>query len=81
MIRDTTVPAKECKCDKCGHMWKVYDGGKLPTWCRSCRSREWNGKKQQVQSHVHEIKLPAPRTGGRPKTVARTALFEQDEDQ
>jgi hypothetical protein len=70
MIEDTTIPAKLCKCEKCGHEWTQTDG-KLPQHCRNqdCKSREWNGKKKQLQSHIHEIKLPAPRKGGRPNTV------------
>lgn len=68
MVLTTTVPARLCTCDKCGYSWVLYEGNP-PIRCASktCRTREWNGKKQQVRSHVNEIKLPAPRSGGRPK--------------
>jgi hypothetical protein len=67
MTTDTTIPAKLCKCDVCGHEWTQV--GKLPIHCRNkqCQTREWNGKKPHGRSHIHEIKLPAPRTSGRPK--------------
>jgi hypothetical protein len=79
MIRETTIPATECRCEVCGHEWTQTDG-KIPTHCRKCRSREWNGKKQFVQSHVHEIKLPAPRNISETKNKARnTALFDDEE--
>jgi hypothetical protein len=71
VIRDVTIPARECRCDKCGHSW-ISIGESVPTHCRNrnCRSREWNGKKQEVRSHRNEIKLPAPRSSGRPKHIA-----------
>jgi hypothetical protein len=75
ILAEVTIPAKLCKCDVCGHEWT--HAGKLPTNChnRQCRSREWNGKKRR--SRAEEIKLPAPRTGGRPKTKP---FFDYSED-
>lgn len=82
MITDITIPAKLCKCDKCGHEWEQTNG-KLPMQCRNedCRSREWNGKKIQTRSHIHEIKFPARRAGGRPRvTVETIALLDGEDD-
>lgn len=75
MITDTTIPAKLCTCDICHYQW-VSIAAKLPECCRNilCRSREWNGK--TLKSHAHEIKLPAPRKPGRPKTIT---LLEDEE--
>ena len=77
MVRDITITAKECQCEKCGHEW-VHIGDGTPKNCayKPCRSREWNGKKKHVQSHTNEIKFPAPRKGGRPKTIT---LFDREE--
>jgi len=63
------IKAMLCTCDVCGHSWKSFCT-QPPTWCPNpeCRSREWNGKK--YRKHGSEIKLPAPRKGGRPKTIA-----------
>lgn len=72
MISDITIQAKLCRCEKCGHSW-VSMSNRPPRHCRNrkCRSREWNGKKQEVRSHRNEIKLPAPRQAGRPRLIAR----------
>jgi hypothetical protein len=76
MIRETFRPTLDCTCDKCGYAWVVL-GRTPPANCanKDCRSREWNGKKQR--SHAKEIKLPAPRKGGRPRTIT---LFDYTED-
>ena len=78
MICRITIPATLCQCDKCGHSWTSY-GDAPPKNCRNqkCRSREWNGKKLLLQSHVNEIKLPSPRKGGRPKNKP---VFDYSED-
>jgi hypothetical protein len=74
MIRDVTIPAKECTCEKCGHRWTHF-GPRPPTNCprKTCRTREWNGRKPQPS----KIKLPAPRKKGRPKA---TTVFDYSED-
>lgn len=69
MIRDKVITVKECVCDRCGHTW-ISLGDKQTDCCpnRKCRTREWDGLK--LRPHVNEIKFPAPRKGGRPKTIA-----------
>jgi hypothetical protein len=76
MIIDVKLPAKECTCDICGYQWVSLATIQPPECCRSlaCRSREWNGKK--MPSYAKVIKLPAPRKGGRPKTIT---LLDEDE--
>jgi hypothetical protein len=78
MIAAIAVPAKLCTCERCIFEWLSLTS-QPPQFCRNpeCRSKEWNGKKHQVRSHVHEIKLPAPRTGGRPRT---RPIFDYSED-
>lgn len=46
-VKTIAVEAKECICEvkKCGHVWLTL-AANLPIICPSCRSREWNGKKQ-----------------------------------
>jgi len=77
MIR--IVQAQQCVCDKCDHEWIIPAEATPPVNCanQKCRTREWNGKKQQIRSHRNEIKFPAPRTGGRPKTITG---FDYSED-
>jgi hypothetical protein len=68
MIRDKVITVKECTCDVCGYHW-TSTAPTPPRWCanKDCRSREWNGRK--LPSLTDEIKLPAPRKAGRPKTA------------
>lgn len=70
MNKAVKIDAMQCTCEVCGHEW-VSTGKQLPECCANpkCRSRQWNGKKRLVKSHVNEIKFPAPRKGGRPKTI------------
>lgn len=79
MIEVISLPAKLCTCERCLTEW-ISVTVRPPQRCRNqaCRTREWNGKTQQLQkSHAQEIKLPAPRSPGRPRT---SASFDWSED-
>ena len=65
----TEITVMRCRCDRCGNSW-TSEREEPPRRCPGCQSREWNGKKQLVRSHVNEISFPAPRTQGRPKVYA-----------
>jgi hypothetical protein len=65
----TSITAMRCTCDRCGNSWVSFKDTP-PLRCPNCQSREWNGVKLYLRSHVNEIRLPAPRTGGRPKVYA-----------
>jgi ribosomal protein L37E len=60
MIRNVTIPAIECTCERCGYEW-VSIAKELPEACpsRRCRTREWNGKKGQREPGS-KIELPKP---------------------
>ena len=68
-VRNVVVPGRLCNAEQCHRPW-LSILKHLPERCprRDCRSRQWNGAKQR--SHVNEIKLPAPRRPGRPKSGA-----------
>jgi hypothetical protein len=80
------VPSQRCQCEVCGHEWVFPGMGSPPRWCanQECRSREWNGVKKHMQSHVDEIELPGPRKRniGRPRTIGliKIDIGEQGED-
>ena len=78
MIEDIAIPATLYLCERCLFEWLSFSS-QPSQFCRNleCRSREWHGKKQHVQSHTNEIKFPAPRTRGRPKTCT---IFDYSED-
>lgn len=76
MIEAVQIDATQCTCEVCGYEW-VSTGKQLPECCAKCRSRKWNGVKQAVKSHVHEIKLPSPRRGGRPRTITLVDVREE----
>lgn len=62
MIRDITIPAKECSCSACGYTW-ISISTRIPESCRNrdCRSREWNGKKiKRKPERGPKVKLPKP---------------------
>lgn len=44
MIKEITVTALECTCERCGGIWTILKDAKLPDRCRvrSCRSPYWN---------------------------------------
>lgn len=67
MKRPIQLTAYACKCNICGYEWVSNTD---PQCCqnRKCRSKLWDGRKKR--SHVKEIRLPAPRKRGRPRTVA-----------
>jgi hypothetical protein len=69
MVHQTTILAKLCTCEKCGFSWILYESDP-PIHCqnKTCQSREWNGVKRLTPSHTDEIKFPAVRSPGRPKT-------------
>ena len=75
MIQDILVPAKRCTCDACKHEWTSFTPH-LPTFCPECHTRQWNGIRP-AKSHVHEIKLPAPRKAGRPQTAAPSSFGDE----
>lgn len=79
MVTETVITAHHCTCDKCGYSWLSFKDTP-PLRCQNdqCGTREWNGKKQR--SHVNEIRLPAPRTGGRPKVYAGGRICLDDLD-
>lgn len=49
MITNITIPARLLTCEVCLYEWVSIMRDRLPTHCqnRSCRSREWNGKKEK----------------------------------
>jgi hypothetical protein len=78
MIEDSPTAVLYCCCLKCLHEW-ISPTDQPPRFCRNptCRSLDWNEKKPRTQrSHVNEIKLPSPRSSGRPRTTS----FDYDED-
>lgn len=79
MIEETTISANLYTCQRCRYQWLSLCR-QMPRFCANleCRSAEWNGEKQPLRRcHLHEIKFPAPRKGGRPRTGA---LFDLNED-
>ena len=73
ILRDVMVPGKELKCDVCGWYW-ITIIRTLPACCpnKTCRSREWNGKKVKRSPSLTRIQLPKP-----PKV--RTIVGEEGE--
>jgi hypothetical protein len=71
MIEHVRIPVNHCLCEVCLSEF-ILLSDQLPKFCRNltCRSLNWNGKKQLRRSHVNEIVLPSPRTSGRPQTYA-----------
>jgi hypothetical protein len=68
VIADNQLRVTQFECDICHRRWiNLQRIVLIPLRCPSCRSREWNGKKQATQSHKNEIKLPSWRGRGRPK--------------
>jgi len=70
-----SVEVRNCTCGVCQHGWRSTKAD-IPEKCPSCRSRVWNSGRQP-RSHIGEIRLPAARKRGRPKT--KTITDEWDE--
>lgn len=67
MIRQVTVPALECTCGICGHVWhSLAPPSRPPLWCANslCRSREWDGskvrRKPRRPARAPAVVLPRP---------------------
>jgi hypothetical protein len=78
MIEEIIIPARFCICLKCLFEW-ISVTTQPPQRCRNqaCRTKWWDGQKPQRRSHADEIKLPAPRTRGRPRP---RISFDYNED-
>ena len=65
MIKNVTIPARLAHCEVCQYEWiTILEPPRLPSTCqnRECRSREWNGKKEQkVPEKKPQVVLPKPR--------------------